>query len=115
VVIYGRKLQENQREFFRTRLEDLINPHHELTLLARNIDWQYFEDEFTQYYSEVVAPSVPIWTMVHFRNRVSEAGIAKIFSYNVLLHGAEVPQQAKFVLSDTIVRRTIQSFPPMHH
>ena len=40
------KLQENQREPFRTRLEDLINPNHELALLANKIDWQYFENEF---------------------------------------------------------------------
>ena len=40
------KLQENQRELFRTRLEDLINPNHELALLAKRVDWQYFEDEF---------------------------------------------------------------------
>jgi len=26
------KLPENQRELFRTRLEDLINPNHELAL-----------------------------------------------------------------------------------
>ena len=58
------KLQENERELFRTRLEDLINPRHELALLAKTIDWQYFEDEFRPYYSETGAPSVPIRTMV---------------------------------------------------
>ena len=152
------KLQENQRELFRTRLEDLINPNHELALLAKKIDWQYFEDEFTPYYSEVGAPSVPIRTMVgclilkhlynlgdetlpirwemdnyfqyfcggvffehkfpfdpsdfvHFRNRVGESGIAKIFSYSVHIHGAEVPKQAKFVLSDTTVQENDTTFP----
>jgi len=43
------KLQQNERELFRTRLEDLINPHHELALLANKIDWTYFENEFTAY------------------------------------------------------------------
>ena len=58
------KLQENERELFRTRLEDLINPNHGLALLAKRIDWQYFEDEFKPYYSAKGAPSVPIRTMV---------------------------------------------------
>ena len=40
------KLQENQRELFRTRLEDLINPNYELALLAKRVDWQYFADAF---------------------------------------------------------------------
>jgi IS5 family transposase len=152
------KLQENQRELFRTRLEDMINPNHELALLAKAIDWDYFENEFKNYYSEKGAPSVPIRTMAgclllkhlynlgdekipecwdrdvyfqyfcggvffehkfpfnpsdfcHFRNRVGEAGVAKIFAYSVKLHGAEVPKQAKFVLSDTTVQENNTTFP----
>ena len=58
------KLQKNERELFRTRLEDMINPHHELALLANKIDWTYFENEFKPYYSDKGAPSVPIRTMV---------------------------------------------------
>ena len=58
------KLQENERDLFRTRLEDLINPNHELALLSKAIDWDYFENEFKAYYSERGAPSVPIRTMV---------------------------------------------------
>jgi IS5 family transposase len=58
------KLEKNERELFCTRLDDLINPNHELALLAKTIDWQYFEDEFKPYYSEKGAPSVPILTMV---------------------------------------------------
>jgi IS5 family transposase len=58
------KLQQNERELFRIRLEDLINPNHELALLAKKIDWQYFEKEFKVYYSDKGAPSVPIRTMV---------------------------------------------------
>ena len=152
------KLQENQRELFRTRLEDLINPNHELALLAKSIDWKYFEDEFKSYYSSKGAPSVPIRTMVgclllehlyhlgdeklpehwvcnvyfqyfcgsvffehefpfdpstfvHFRKRVGESGIAKIFAYSVQLHGAEVAKQVKFVLSDTTVQENNTTFP----
>ena len=58
------KLQQNQPELFRTRLSDLINLNHELALLANKIDWQYFEKEFSVYYSSHGAPSVPIRTMV---------------------------------------------------
>jgi len=152
------KLQENQRELFRTRLEDLINPNHELALLSKRIDWQYFEDEFKGYYSSKGAPSVPIRTMVgclllkylynlsderlpeqwvcnvyfqyfcggiffehhfpfdpsdfvHFRGRVGEEGISKIFAYSVRLHGSEVSKQAKFVLSDTTVQENNTTFP----
>ena len=152
------KLQENERELFRTRLEDLINPNHELALLAKKIDWQYFEKEFAPYYSHTGTPSVPIRTMVgclmlkhlynlgderipeywvrdvyfqyfcggvffehkfpfdpsdfvHFRNRVGEEGIAKIFAYSVQFHGVEVRQQTKFVLSDTTVQENNTTFP----
>jgi IS5 family transposase len=48
---------------------------------------------------------------VHFRNRVGEDGIAKIFAYSIKLHGAEVPKQAKFVLSDTTVQENNITFP----
>ena len=152
------KLQENQREFFRTRLEDLINPCHELALLEKSIDWQYFENEFKSYYSSKGAPCVPIRTMVgclllkhlynlgderipeywvrdvyfqyfcggvffehtfpfdpscfvHFRGRVGEKGMSKIFAYSVHLHGSEVCEQAKFVLSDTTVQENNTTFP----
>ena len=53
------KLQGNQRDLFCTRLEDLINPNHKLALLAKAIDWQYFENEFKPFYSEKGALSVP--------------------------------------------------------
>jgi IS5 family transposase len=154
----GKLPNKDQGEFFRTRLEDLINPNHELALLANTIDWKYFENEFKPYYSDSGAPSVPIRRMVgclllkhlynlgddripeywvrdvyfqylcggvffehkfpfdpsdfvHFRNRVGEDGIAKIFAYSVKLHGAEVPKQAKFVLSDTTVQENNTTFP----
>jgi len=60
----GKLPYKNQRELFRTHLEDLINPKHELALLANAIDWQYFDTEFKPYYSDKGAPSVPIRLMV---------------------------------------------------
>ncbi|MDR2971211.1 MAG: IS5 family transposase [Bacteroidales bacterium] len=154
----GKLPDKNQCELFRTRLEDLINPNHELALLANKIDWDYFENEFKPYYSDKGAPSVPIRIMIgclmlkhlynlgderipeywvrdvyfqyfcgivffehkfpfdpsdfcHFRKRVGEAGISKIFAYSVKIHGAEVPKQSKFVLSDTTVQENNITFP----
>ena len=104
-----------------------------MALLAKAIEWEYFEKEFKPYYSDKGAPSVPIRTMVgcmllkhlfnlgdekipeycvrdvyfqyfcggvsvehkfpfdpcdfvHFRKRVGELGITKIFAYSVHLH-----------------------------
>jgi IS5 family transposase len=54
-----------QLDIFRPQLRDFINPRHELVLLADKIDWQYFEDELSQYYClDNGAPSVPIRLMV---------------------------------------------------
>jgi IS5 family transposase len=42
-------------------LADLINPQHELALLANTIDWNYFENEFKGLYSEKPSrPAMPI-------------------------------------------------------
>ena len=48
---------------------------------------------------------------VHFRTRVGEEGIGKIFAYSVRLHGKEVPKESKFVLSDTTVQENNITFP----
>lgn len=48
---------------------------------------------------------------VHFRNRVGEEGIGKIFAYSVQLHGKKMQGQAKFVLSDTTVQENNTTFP----
>jgi IS5 family transposase len=48
---------------------------------------------------------------VHFRTRVGESGMEKIFIYSVKIHGIEVPKQAKFVLSDTTVQGEQYNFP----
>jgi IS5 family transposase len=149
------------RDLFRTLLSDLINPKHELALLADKIDWSYFENEFKGFYSEKPSrPAMPIRLMVgvlmlkhlyslgdekipfawesnpyfqyfcggvffeykfpcdpsdfvHFRRRIVETGVDKIFAYSVKLHGAAVSVQAKFVLSDTntTVQDNFTTFP----
>ncbi len=48
---------------------------------------------------------------VHFRHRVGEEGIGKIFAYSVKLHGKEAVGKSKFVLSDTTVQENNTSFP----
>jgi len=154
----GKLPEKGQRELFRPMLEDFINMNQELVLLSKNIDWSYFEKEFSIYYSDKGAPSVPIRLMVgclmlkhlynlgderipefwvrdvyfqyfcggvhfehkfpfdpsdfvHFRNRIGEAGVAKIFAYSVHLHGSEVAKKSKFVLSDTTVQENNTTFP----
>ncbi|MDD4527213.1 MAG: IS5 family transposase [Candidatus Margulisbacteria bacterium] len=154
----GKLPEKGQRELFRPMLEDFIDMKHELALLSKKIDWSYFEREFSVYYSDKGAPSVPIRLMVgclilkhlynlgderipeywvrdvyfqyfcggvhfehkfpfdpsdfvHFRNRVGEDGIAKIFAYSVKLHGVEVSRKSRFVLSDTTVQENNTTFP----
>ena len=48
---------------------------------------------------------------VHFRNRVGEEGIEKIFAFSVKLHGKEVPKRSKIVMSDTTVQENNTTFP----
>ncbi|MDR1584415.1 MAG: transposase [Prevotellaceae bacterium] len=73
----GKLPVDDHRELFRTRLADLINPQHELALLAT--DWSYFENEFKGLYSDKPSrPSMPIRLMVgvlmlkHLYNRGDE-------------------------------------------
>ncbi len=60
----GKLPEKEQRDLFRPMLKDFINMKHELVLLAEKIDWSYFEEEFSCFYSETGAPSVPIRVMV---------------------------------------------------
>jgi IS5 family transposase len=48
---------------------------------------------------------------VHFRRRIGETGIVKIFAYSVKLHGEALPAQAKSVLSDTTLQGNFTTFP----
>jgi IS5 family transposase len=53
-----------QRELFKPLLRDIIDPAHELALLADAIDWNYFEEEFAPLYGTAGQPSEPIRLMV---------------------------------------------------
>jgi len=60
----GKLPDKNQRELFRPMLADMINPSHEMVLLANTIDWNYFDNEFTPLYSHVGQKSVPLRLIV---------------------------------------------------
>jgi len=47
--------------------------------------------------------------LVHFRKRIGEKGVEKIFTYSVLVHGEKA--QEKQVLSDTTVQENNTTFP----
>ncbi len=54
----------NQQSFLHQNLLDQLNPKHPLLLLARQIDWSYFDAEFAPLYSHLGKPSKPIRLMV---------------------------------------------------
>jgi len=61
----GKLPQTTQRNLFRPMLADFIDPSHELVLLSKKIDWDYFEKEFEPLYcTNNGTPSVPIRLMV---------------------------------------------------
>lgn len=147
---------QKQRNIFSPLLIDFIDPQHELVLLATNIDWSYFEKEFSGLYSNTGRPGMPIrlmvgclllkrlhnlgdetlakaWesnpymqyfcgeahfqhtfptdpsNLVHFRHRIGEKGIEKIFAYSVKIHGRSL--QSEMVVSDTTVQENNITFP----
>jgi len=152
----GKPQNQNQREMFRPLLKEFIDMSHELVLLSDKIDWYYFEDNFSQYYSNTGQPAMPIrlmvgslllkriynlsderlvevWEMnpymqyfcgvayfehkfpcdpsdfVHFRHRIGEKGVEKIFAYSVQLFGKAAKE--KVTLSDTTVSENNTTFP----
>ena len=43
----SRKTVTNQYNLLGSTLDELLNPKHELYLLANTIDWDYFDREFS--------------------------------------------------------------------
>lgn len=60
----GKTANQNQQDLFQPLLKDFINMSHELVLLSDKIDWDYFEKDFTKYYSTTGQPAMPIRLMV---------------------------------------------------
>jgi IS5 family transposase len=55
---------ENQLNLLGSTLDELLNPKHELYLLSNEIDWDYFEEEFSPLYAKKGRPAHPIRLMV---------------------------------------------------
>jgi transposase, IS5 family len=152
----GKTDKKKQCDLFRPMLIDFIDTRHELVLLTDKLEWDYFEKELGNFYSDVGRPSMPIRLMVgclmlkriynlgdetlaeawirdpymqyfcgmtyfehkfpcdpsdfvHFRKRIGEEGVEKIFTYSVFIHGEKA--QEKQVLSDTTVQENNTTFP----
>lgn len=152
----GKTENQNQRDLFQPLLKEFIDMRHELILLSDKIDWSYFEENFSKYYSNTGQPAMPIrlmvgslmlkriynlsdericeaWVMnpymqyfcgeakfkhqfpcdpsdfVHFRHRIGEEGVEKIFAYSVHLFGKAAKEKVN--LSDTTVGENNTTFP----
>jgi len=51
-------------DLFRARLDQIINPKHELVRLAADIDWAWIDEEIAPLYSEHGRPAVPTRFMI---------------------------------------------------
>ena len=60
----GKFLPQDQHDLFRMRLDQMVNMSHELIILAKEVDWNWIENELKDSYSEEGRPSIPIRTMV---------------------------------------------------
>jgi len=148
---------KNQLNFLAPTLSEQLNPKQELYLLTNEIDWQYFESEFSEYYSDKGRPAHPIrlmvsllilksvynlsdeklveehWIMnpyfqyfsgfdqmqweqpcaasdlVHFRNRIGEEGVEKIFKNSIDIHGKN--SHDKHVSIDTTAAEKNITYP----
>ena len=60
----GKSPDQKQREIFRPLLTEFIDMDHELVLLSHQINWKYFEKEFSELYSNTGQPAIPVRFMV---------------------------------------------------
>lgn len=153
----SKKSLTNQLNFLAPTLAEQLNPNQELYLLSNKIRWQYFETEFSKYYSDQGRPAHPIrlmvsllilksvynlsdeklveehWIMnpyfqyfsgfdqmqweqpcaasdlVHFRNRIGEDGVEKIFKNSIDIHGDD--SQDKHVSIDATAAEKNITYP----
>ena len=59
-----KKQATNQMSFLAPTLKEQLNPKHELYLLSERINWDYFEKEFSQLYSDRGRPAHSIRLMI---------------------------------------------------
>ena len=60
----GKSPEGEQRDLFLANLEDLVDPRHRLSMLAKEIDWAGIEEGFAPLYSKVGCPAKPVRLMV---------------------------------------------------
>ncbi|MGB5983496.1 MAG: IS5 family transposase [Nonlabens sp.] len=60
----GKSTTQNQQDLFKPLLKEFIDLDHELVLLAEKIDWKYFENSFSDLYSNTGKPAMPVRLMV---------------------------------------------------
>lgn len=63
-IMKGELPDSRQSNLFQPNLYQIVNPAHELVLLAQKINWTYFEQEFKNLYSNTGKPSKPVRLMV---------------------------------------------------
>jgi len=82
------KKQYQEPQLFQLRLDQILNMKHPLCVLADQIDWKFFEEEFGAYYSESRGtPGKPIRLMVglHYLKHTfneSDEGVVEHFIEN---------------------------------
>ena len=54
----------DQLNFLAPTLKEQLNPNHSLYLLSEAIDWDYFDREFAEFYSDKGRPAKQIRLMV---------------------------------------------------
>ena len=151
------KNPSSQLTFLAPSLREQLNPKQELYLLGQQIDWGYFDSEFSKLYSDQGRPAHPIRLMVsllilksiynlsdeelveqqwemnayfqyfsgfttmqwlppcaaseltHFRKRIGQDGVEKIFEHSIKLHGKK--GKDKHVSIDTTVQENNITYP----
>ena len=63
-IMKGHLKDQRQVNLFVPNLIQIVNPNHELVVLANEIDWKYFDEAFCGTYSDTGRPSVPTRVMV---------------------------------------------------
>ena len=91
----GKTRNVGQKHMFLPNLVELVNPEHELSLLAEKLDWDGFESGLAGF------PCDPS-DLVHFRHRIGESGVEKILAASISIHGEKVLSE------DTSIDTTVQ-------
>ncbi len=58
------RADDGAQDLFRNRLDNIINPRHELVQLAAAIDWKRFDEAFAPLFSDIGQPALPTRLMV---------------------------------------------------